>query len=180
MRRTVMLFLLLGACGPAWGQEPPTQPKPPAPQAQATPQGQPAPRTWDQVTLPLFKSTMNNVIAMAKDCPEDKLDYRPHPGSRSMLEEIWHITSQAQSVLARIKGERPDPQTFAAIAKPRAREEFVPLLENTASELTAVIEQNPSPNVIWLIWEANQHYGKMVTMYRVNGLVPPNTRRSGH
>lgn len=146
-------------------------------QAQNPPAPVPAPtRTWDQITLRLTSYTFRHILTMAREFPEEKYDAKPYAEGRSLIEELWHVTAAAQSTLMRAKGEQVDRAKLASSLKPRTRAEIVPLLENTISELTALFEKQPNPQVIGLAWDANEHYAKMVVIYRQNGMVPPTSR----
>lgn len=136
---------------------------------------QPA-RTWDQITLTLYKYTFRHILTMAREFPEEKYDAKPYAEGRSFIEELWHITSAAQSTLARAKGETPDRAKMATATKPRTRAEIVSLLDGTINELTALFEKEPNPQVIGLMWDSNEHYAKMAVIFRQNGLVPPTSR----
>ncbi len=82
------------------------------------------PPTAEQIMLRSWKSIHRRLIEMAKDFPEEKFDYRPHPDSRSFLEEIWHVTAVARVTAAQIKGEDPPDDVFSLTGKPRTRPEL--------------------------------------------------------
>jgi hypothetical protein len=141
-------------------------------------QGQQSPPpTVEQVMLRQWNNVHNKVIAMAKDFPEDKFDSRPHKDSRSFIEEIWHVTATAQWLISQYKNETVDTnKLFSNDGRPRSRAEFVAHLESAVKECSGLIEKQPTPRVINLIEHAGEHYGKLVTIYRMNGLVPPASR----
>ena len=145
--------------------------------AQAQNPPTPAPtRTWDQITLRLTSYTFRHILTMAREFPEEKYDAKAYAEGRTFIEELWHVTSAAQSTLMRAKGEQVDRPKLASSLKPRTRAEIVPLLESTVAELTALFEKQPNPQVIGLAWDSNEHYAKMVVIFRQNGLVPPTSR----
>jgi hypothetical protein len=145
--------------------------------AQAQEQAPSTPPTAEQVMVRVRNNTQKKLIELAKDVPEDKLNYRPHPDVRSFLEEIWHMTASNQLCVARLKGEQVDfAKLFSNEGRRRQRAQFVGQLESSARECAHLLEKNPNPRVIGLIEHAGEYYGKLVTMYRVNGLVPPATR----
>jgi uncharacterized damage-inducible protein DinB len=145
-------------------------------EAQTQPQQQ-APPTLEQVMLRQWNAVHNKVIVMAKDFPEDKLNYRPCKECRSFMEEVWHVTATSQWHVARLKGQQVDAdKLFSNEGRPTARAEFVAQLESTVKECAALLEKNPDLRTISIIGHAGEHYGKMVTIYRLNGLVPPASR----
>jgi hypothetical protein len=133
--------------------------------------------TFEQALLRQWNGVHNKVIAMAKDFPEDKLDSRPHKDARSFREEVWHVTATAEWLLTQYKNEKVDVnKLFSNEGRPKARAEFVAALEKAVKECAEWIQKDPNPRVIGLIEHAGEHYGKMVTIYRMNGLVPPASR----
>jgi hypothetical protein len=40
-----------------------------------------------------------------------------------------------------------------------------------------LVEQKQTPNLIGWLEHQGEHYGKLVTAYRVNGIVPPVSRK---
>ncbi len=86
------------------------------------------PPTYEQVLVNTWKSLHNKILAMAEDTvfPEDKLGWKPHPDSRSVLEELRHVTIGLEMTTATAKGEKFDftareqmdaskPQTRASV-----------------------------------------------------------------
>jgi hypothetical protein len=140
-------------------------------------QAQQPPPTFEQALLRQWNNVHNKILAMAKDFPEDKFDSRPHKDSRSFLEEVWHVTATAEWLITQYKNEKVDTAIlFSNEGRPRTRAEFVAQLEKAVRECATLIEKQPNPRVISLVEHAGEHYGKMVTIYRMNGLVPPASR----
>ena len=161
---TVMLAVLLGATA-ASAQTP--APKPPP--------------TYEQVIVNTWKNLHNKILTMAKDTqfPDDKLGWKPHPDSRSVLEEFRHVTIGLEMTTAIAKGEKFD---FAArekmdAAKPKTRASMVAEMEAAIAASYPVVEGGkPIPQLIGWLDHQGEHYGKLVTSYRVNGIVPPISR----
>lgn len=141
-------------------------------------QGQQPPPTFEQVTLRQWNAVHKKVIDMAKDFPEDKWDSRPHKDARSFIEEVWHVTATAEWLLAQYTGQQVDTDKLfnSYDGRPRNRAELVAQLEKASGECAKQIEQKPNARVIGLIEHAAEHYGKMATIYRMNGVVPPTSR----
>jgi hypothetical protein len=147
-----------------------------------TPAPKPPP-TYEQVIVNQWKAMHNKILAMAKDTvfPEAKLGYKPHPDSRSMYYEFRHVTIGLETTTALAKGEKYD---FSARekefdARPESREAIVKEMEAAIAASFAVLDApgfKPPPQLIGWLAHQGEHYGKLVTSYRVNGVVPPVSR----
>ena len=98
-------------------------------------QGQPpaAPPTYEQVIARTWKNLHDKILVMAKDTefPDDKLGWKPHPDSRSVLEELRHVTIGLEMTSALLRGEKFDyvAREKADAAKPRTRASMVSEME---------------------------------------------------
>jgi hypothetical protein len=139
------------------------------------------PPTYEQVIVNTWKNLHNKILTMARDTvfPDDKLGWKPHPDSRSVLDEFRHVTIGLEMTTAIAKGEKFD---FAArekmdASKPKTRASVVAEMEAAiAASFPAVEGGKPIPQLIGWIDHQGEHYGKLVTAYRVNGIVPPVSR----
>ncbi len=151
----------------------------PAQQSTQAPAARPAaPTTYEEYVATVWKGVHNKILAMAKDFPEDKLAWKPHPDSRSMLDEFRHVTIGLEMSAAELRGERFDyaGHMKADESKPKTRESFVKDMEAAIAVSYALVESKPTPRLVWWIDHQGEHYGKLVSNYRVNGLVPPVSR----
>ena len=114
------------------------------------------------------------VLDMAREFPDELLDYRPHPDSRSFMQEVRHVASGVKRVALMMKGERPGPMNFLG---EMSREEVVQFFEQALEESTVLLEKKFNPQVISVLEHMAEHYGKLVGHYRNNNLVPPHTRK---
>ena len=144
---------------------------------------QQAPPTWEQTTFNTWKSLHDKILVMAKDSvfPEAKLSYKPHPDSRTMAQELRHVTIGLQMTTAQAKGEKYDfeAKEKEIDAKPATRAEIVKEMEAAIAASYAVLDApgyKPPPGLIGWLEHQGEHYGKLVTAYRVNGVVPPISR----
>ncbi len=129
-------------------------------------------RTW--------KNFMNKVIAMAEDenFPKEKFNSSPHPDARSFEEELKHVALVAKAVAARTRGDKVTSREAGAKEKqPSTRAEIVAALKEASAEFAKVLEEKERPNLIGFIAGMSEHYGKLVTIYRMNGIVPPRSRK---
>jgi hypothetical protein len=141
------------------------------------------PPTYEQVIVNQWKNVHNKILNMAKDTvyPDAKLSYKPHPDSRSVIDELRHVTIGLEMTTALAKGEKYD---FAAkekelATKPQTRAAVVAEMEAAVAASYAVLDApgaKPMPQLIGWIEHQGEHYGKMVNAYRVNGIVPPVSR----
>jgi hypothetical protein len=138
------------------------------------------PTTYEAAVQRTWKSVHDKLLAMAKDTqfPDAKLGWKPHPDSRSVIEELRHVTIGLQMTSARARGEKFDFEAAekAAASKPQTRASVVSEMEAAIAESYALVDAKPS--LILVPWAEHQaeHYGKLVTAYRVNGIVPPVSR----
>jgi hypothetical protein len=161
----MMMALMLGASADAQT----TTPKPPP--------------TYEQVIVRSWKNVHDKLLVMAKDTvyPEAKLGWKPHPDSRTMIDELRHVTIGLEATTAMAKGEKYD---FAAKEKeyakyPQTRAAVVAEMEKAIAASYAVVDApgfKPAPGLIGWLEHQGEHYGKLVTGYRVNGVVPPVSR----
>lgn len=146
-------------------------------------QGQPpaTPPTFEQVTVRTWKNLHDKILVMAKDTqfPDDKLAWRPHPDSRSVLEEFRHVTIGLEMTAAQARGEKFDfeAREKADAGKPKTRASMVAEMEAAIKASYPLVEQKPSPSLVGWLEHQGEHYGKLVTAYRVNGIVPPVSRK---
>ena len=139
------------------------------------------PPTYEQVIVNTWKNLHNKVLTMAKDTvfPDDKLNWKPHPDSRSVLEEFRHVTIGLEMTTALAKGEKFDFMAREKMdaGKPKTRANMVAEMEAAIAASYPVVEGGkPIPQLIGWLDHQGEHYGKLVTAYRVNGIVPPISR----
>jgi hypothetical protein len=149
----------------------------PAPAQTTTPK---PPPTYEQVIVNTWKNLHNKILAMAKDTeyPDSKLGWKPHPDSRSVLQELRHVTIGLEMTTAVAKGEKFDFEAREKMdaGKPATRASVVQEMEAAIAASYPVVEAKPIPQLIGWLDHQGEHYGKLVTSYRVNGVVPPVSR----
>lgn len=143
-------------------------------------QAQQAPPTYEGMVFNVWKSVHDKILVMAKDTefPDDKLAWRPHPDSRTVLDELRHVTIGLEMASAQLRGEAFDYNARVAEddAKPRTRASVVREMEAAIAASYPLVEKSPSPRLIFWIDHQAEHYGKLVSNYRSNGIVPPISR----
>lgn len=138
------------------------------------------PATYETVIVRSWKNVHNKILTMAKDTqyPDDKLGWKPHPDSRSVLDELRHVTIGLEVTTAMAKGEKLDfaAREKADASKPKTRASMVAEMEAAIAASFPLIEAKQNPSLIGWLEHQGEHYGKLVTAYRVNGIVPPISR----
>jgi hypothetical protein len=145
-------------------------------------QDQPAaPPTYEQVIARTWKNLHNKILVMAKDTvfPDDKLGWKPHPDSRSVLEELRHVTIGLEMTSAQLRGEKFDfiAREKLDAGKPKTRASMVSEMEAAIAVSYPLVEKSPKPTLIGWIDHQAEHYGKLVSNYRSVGIVPPISRK---
>ncbi len=143
-----------------------------------------APTTYETYIATTWKTVHNKILDMAKDFPEDKFGWKPHPDSRSMVEEFRHVTIGLEMSTAQLRGETFDyaARLKADESKPMTRASVVADMEAAIAASYPLVERSPQPRLVFWIDHQAEHYGKLVSNYRMNGIVPPVSRpkKSGH
>jgi DinB superfamily len=142
-------------------------------------QAKPAP-TYESALSRSWEDVHNRVLAMAKDTvfPDSKLAWKPHPDSRSVLEELRHVTIGLEMTTAEAKGEKFDfeAREKADAGKPKTRASVVTEMEAAIAASYPLVKSKPRPQLLGWLEHQGEHYGKLVTAYRANGVVPPVSR----
>ena len=136
---------------------------------------------YEQISF-RFTDVNRRVLEMAKDFPEDKYNFKPTPEVRTFSDVLVHILSGNDYAAKRGRGENAnwdeqDPKAF------KTKAEFVAALEKSISDSTTALKALPPDKfkeslAPWLvvITHNEEHYGQLVVYYRINGLVPPESR----
>jgi hypothetical protein len=144
------------------------------------PARQTAPPTYEQMVVSTWKGLHGKILAMAKDSvfPDEKLSWKPHPDSRSVLDEYRHVTIGLEMSTAQLTGTPFDyaARIKADEGKPTTRASVVAEMEAAIARSYEAVEKNPQPRLIFWIDHQAEHYGKLVSNYRMVGIVPPVSR----
>lgn len=137
--------------------------------------------TFEAATARTWKQMHDKILVMARDTqfPDDKLSFRPHPDSRTVLEELRHVTIGLEMSTANLKGESFDYEARdrADAAKPHTRASVVAEMEIAMAESYKLLANGGNPLHIFWIEHQAEHYGKLVSDYRMVGIVPPISRK---
>jgi uncharacterized damage-inducible protein DinB len=141
----------------------------------------------------------NKLVAMARDFPEDKYDYKLQKDQRTFAENLLHAAALDFVLIRRISGTNLGPD-FGDGDNPKrdafkTKADVVKFVEEAVADGAQVIQQQGDAGLdrtskffgnrlahnssIWMfaIEHSGEHYGQLVVYYRANNLVPPDSRR---
>ena len=177
----VMLIGLL-AVGSAFGQEAAKKVPP-----------KPAPSPSEAV-LQSWNDIGRKLVAIAEDLSPDKYDYKPHPDSRSFVEQVLHAAASMYFFTDAAQGQKArygdDPKRDQLKTKAQVVEFVKKCVADGADLIKAKGDKGLSESVAaggpqmtrltdlayGLIEHSGEHYGQLVVYYRINGMVPPESR----
>jgi len=154
-------------------------------------------------TLEWWNHIGDKLIAMAKDFPEDKYDFKVQKDERTFAENLLHVAAVDYDLVSRVSGSKMGPDFGADKHDPsrgvyKTKADVVKLLESAVADGASVIKQQGDAGLdrtmpfgwetgrhtahvsyIWLsgIEHSSEHFGQLVVYYRANNLVPPESRR---
>jgi uncharacterized damage-inducible protein DinB len=172
-------------------------------------QGQPQNHTSGSVrsraeeTLEWWNQIGNKLIAMAKDFPEDKYDFKVQKDQRTFGQNLVHVAAVDYDLISRVTGSHVGPDFGKDKHNPppdafKTKADVVKLLEDAVADGAAVIKRQGDAGLdqtqpfgwetgrhvvhnsyIWItaIEHSTEHFGQLVVYYRANNLVPPESRR---
>lgn len=171
--------------------------------AQTASQSQPTARSRSDETLEFWNHIGNKLIAMAKDFPEDKYDFRVQSAERTFAQNLLHVAAVDFDVAGRVSGAHLGPDFGQDAHNPsrdvyKTKADVVQLLEQAVAAGAKVIREQGDAGLdktqpfawetgkhvshnsyAWMaaIEHSAEHYGQLVVYYRANNLVPPRSRR---
>jgi hypothetical protein len=147
-----------------------------------------------EAVLEQWNDIGRKLIAMAEDFPEDKYEYKPHPDSRTFGANLIHAAASMYYFTDLALGQKPrypdDPdrtnlktkvQVIAFVKKSVADgADAIKTLSDSGLE-RAVDAGGPHLDRLYdvaygIIEHSGEHYGQLVVYYRINGMVPPESR----
>ena len=160
-------------------------------------------RSRAEETLDWWNHIGNRLIAMAKDFPEDKYDFKVQKDERTFAENLLHVAAVDYDLISRVSGSNVGPDSVKGTHNPsrdlyKTKAEVVKLIEQAVADGAAVIKQQGDAGLdkttpfawetgkhvvhnsyIWItaIEHSTEHFGQLVVYYRANNLVPPESRR---
>ncbi|HEX2713939.1 MAG TPA: DinB family protein [Candidatus Acidoferrales bacterium] len=165
---------------------------------QNKPQDPPSPAAGSaQEALRLWNSIGRRLVAMAEDFPEDKYNFKPKPEVRSFAEQLLHAAGTNYVLLSAVKGSKLGPGTEdPPRATYKTKADVVALMKKSVEDGAAMIKElgdagmakavkypygNRMVSTEFCVYDAaehsGEHYGQLVVYYRLNGIVPPASRK---
>ena len=168
-------------------------------QAQTQNQAPSPGRSRSDEMLDRWNDIGNKLVAMAKDFPEDKYDFKVQKDQRSFAENLLHAAALDFVLIRRVSGTNVGPD-FGQGDNPsrdafKAKADVVKFVQEAVADGAQVIQQQGDAGLdktskffgnrlahnsnIWTvaIEHSGEHYGQLVVYYRANNLVPPDSRR---
>jgi pimeloyl-ACP methyl ester carboxylesterase len=152
-------------------------------------------------TVPAFAALVGQwneigrkLMAIAEDLPENQYEYKPNPQSRSFVQQLLHaagsmyyFTDVAQGKPARYGDDPPASEwvtkhDVVEFVSRSVKEGADVLAAKGDSGLNDAVNDG-SPHLVRLvdlayrvIEHSGEHYGQLVAYYRINAMVPPESR----
>jgi uncharacterized damage-inducible protein DinB len=165
----------------------------------APPQGEAAKSGPDALVAELVKDWQGQkktMVDIAEAMPEDKFTYKATPAERNYGEQVMHVAEVNMGLLKLLGGKAAAPSFTPQSAKTKA--EMIKAMSDSydwGTELlkeqngTTILEAVNAPKFLGpstrarIVWFLMSHsmdiYGQMVVYLRLNGIVPPASRRGG-
>ncbi len=186
--RALVAITLLAAVGMSLHSQAQKQNQPPAPA-----------RSQSEEMLERWNDIGNKLVAMAKDFPEDKYDFKVQKDQRTFALNLLHAAALDFVLIRRISGSNVGPD-FGEGDNPtrdqfKTKADVVKFVQEAVADGAKVIQEQGDAGLdkttkffgnrmahnssIWTfaIEHSGEHYGQLVVYYRANNLVPPDSRR---
>lgn len=139
-------------------------------------------------------------VALADAMPADRYDFAPTRGEfagvRTFAEQVKHVACANYGFFSQIAGEAP-PANCAegGPSPPKTKAELTAYLRESfafGSRVAATLDERNMLDVVdgpyggsraklemavLAVWHASDHYGQLVEYLRMNGIIPPASRR---
>jgi uncharacterized damage-inducible protein DinB len=168
-------------------------------QAQTQNQAPSPARSRSDEMLDRWNDIGNKLVAMAKDFPEDKYDFKLQKDERTFALNLLHAAALDFVLIRRISGSNMGPD-FGEGDNPtrdafKSKADVVKFVREAVADGAQVIQQQGDAGLdhttkffgnrmahnstLWAfaIEHSGEHYGQLVVYYRANNLVPPDSRR---
>lgn len=137
-----------------------------------------------EILLRNWNDGARKIIALAAEFPENKYDFQPTKEVRTFAQQLLHVAFWNQFLAQKMSGKNPDgKQNELPRATYKTRASVVDVVRKSFAEAAAVLKSMPEDQVLQNLgfWDGfnehnGEHYGQLVVYYRLNGLVPPESR----
>ncbi len=146
-----------------------------------------------KVVLDSWNEIGRKLTAMAEDFPEDKYDFKPTPAQRTFAEQLLHAAGSCYYFTDTVTGQKlpvGDPKReqykskadVVAFVKKAFADGAAAIKAKGDKGMTMQVEYFPGQKsrvldiAYGIIEHSGEHYGQLVVYYRLEGLVPPESR----
>jgi DinB superfamily len=147
-----------------------------------------------QAALESWNDIGRKLIAIAEDLPEEKYDYKPNPDSRTFVAQLIHASASMYYFTDTAQGKKPhlpdDPKRDELQSKVQVVAFVKKCVQDGADVIKAKGDKGLNESVAaggptltrlydlayGLMEHSGEHYGQLVVYYRINGMVPPESR----
>ncbi len=159
----------------------------------------PQPKTIADSINFIWKDVERDFISLADAMPEDKWNFKPTQGefkeARTFAEQVKHVACGNEAWARQMSGEKTPTRCDLGGPNPaKTKTEIMAYLRDSfAMTNKAITETNtdnllhPNPGPYWgpnrlsaltaMVWHVSDHYGQLVEYLRMNGIIPPASRR---
>jgi hypothetical protein len=151
-------------------------------------------------TLELWNDIGNRLVAMAKDFPEDKYDFKVQKDQRTFAQDLLHAAAVDYEAIRSVAGSNIGPDFGKDVENPsrdvyKTKADVVKLMQQAVADGADLIKKqgdaglDKTTKLPWgnrlahnsYLWIATtehsgEHYGQLVVYYRANNMVPPESR----
>ena len=146
-----------------------------------------------QAVLESWNDIGRKLIAITEDLPEEKYDNKPHPESRTFVAQLQHVSASMYFFTDAAVGKKArfgdDPKRDELKTKEQVVAFVKKSVEDGADLIKSKGDSGMAGTVVLgkqtyrlsdlaygLIEHSGEHYGQLVVYYRINGMVPPESR----
>jgi uncharacterized damage-inducible protein DinB len=181
----IAVALLAFAAGPTCAQQTAKNSKPPVPAEGLA-----------QEVLEAWNGIGDKLIEMAQNFPEEKYDFTPTPDVRPFAEVLIHLVGTSYIFTDAAQGKPLRPHDLKRKDYP-TKASIVAAVKVAYQEGTGVIKAKGDKGMSQIVYQdfgnqmvhvydlgyssamhASEHYGQLVVYFRLNGIVPPETRKN--
>jgi uncharacterized damage-inducible protein DinB len=152
--------------------------------------------TESQIVLAQWNEIGRKLIAIAEDLPESKYDYKPNPESRTFVGQLLHASASMYYFTDTAQGQKvryPDDPSRENL---KTKADIVAFVKKSVQDGAAVIkskgdkgmseiftdpdskqQMHMSDLAYTLMEHSGEHYGQLTVYYRINSMVPPESRK---
>jgi len=147
-----------------------------------------------KVVLDSWNELGRKLTAMAEDFPEDKYDFKPTPAQRSFAEQLLHAAGSNYYFTDTVMGRNPPAGEDPKRDQYKTKADIVAFVKKSFADGAAAIQSKGEKGMMTefvyfphqkarvldiaygIIEHSGEHYGQLAVYYRLEGLVPPESR----